>query len=124
MSIVLIAVVALFFAGMGIYGLLRPSQLVDPLGLLADRPDARAEVRAVYGGFGIAIAAVLGFAAADVGDLRYGACLAMAAALGGMAFGRVWSAFVERPSAFYPVWFFLILELIMAGMLVIAVGVD
>jgi hypothetical protein len=124
MSIVLVAVVAAFFAAMGIYGLLRPSQLVDPLGLLADRPDARAEVRAVYGGFGVAIAVVLGLAAADVGDLRYGACLAVAAALGGMAFGRVWSTFIERPSAFYPVWFFLLVELIMAGMLLLALHLD
>lgn len=120
-SIVLIALVALFFAAMGVFGLLRPSQLVDPLGLLADRADARAEVRAVYGGFGIAIAVILGLAAADIGELRVGACLAVAAALGGMAFGRVWSSVVESPSAFYPVWFYLVLEVIMAAMLVLAV---
>lgn len=124
MSIVLIAVVAVFFAAMGVFGLLRPSQLVDVVGVLADRPDARTEVRAVYGGFGIAIAVVLGLAAADVGDLRYGACLAIAAALGGMAFGRVLSAALESPLAFFPVWFFLVLELIMAGLLVIAVLFD
>ncbi|MEV6557687.1 DUF4345 family protein [Nocardia sp. NPDC051756] len=123
-SIVLIALVALFFAAMGVYGLLRPSQLADPLGLLADRADARAEVRAVYGGFGIAIAVILGLAAADVGDLRFGACVTVAAALGGMAAGRVWSGFVESPSAFFPVWFYLVLEVIMAAMLVLAVTVD
>ncbi|AFT99671.1 MULTISPECIES: DUF4345 family protein [Nocardia] len=123
-SIVLIALVALFFAAMGVFGLLRPSQLVDPLGLLADRADARAEVRAVYGGFGIAIAVILGLAAADVGDLRFGACVAVAAALGGMAFGRVWSSVVESPSAFYPVWFYLVLEVILAAMLVLAVALD
>ncbi|MFE9580400.1 DUF4345 family protein [Nocardia sp. NPDC006044] len=123
-SIVLIALVALFFAAMGVYGLLRPSQLADPLGLLADRPDARAEVRAVYGGFGIAIAVILGLAAADVGDLRFGACVTVAAALGGMAVGRVWSGIVESPSAFFPVWFYLVLEVIMAAMLILAVTVD
>ncbi|MFI9504943.1 DUF4345 family protein [Nocardia sp. NPDC052566] len=124
MSIVLIAVVALFFAAMGVYGLLRPSQLVDPLGLLADRPDSRAEVRAVYGGFGIAIAVVLGLAAADIGDMRFGTCVTVAAALGGMAFGRIWSAVLERPSAFYPVWFFLIIEALGAGLLVLALSLD
>ncbi|MFG1792488.1 DUF4345 family protein [Nocardia sp. NPDC049149] len=123
-SIVLIAMVALFFAAMGVFGLLRPSQLVDSLGVLADRPDSRAEVRAVYGGFGIAIAVVLVLAAVDVGDLRFGACVAVAAALGGMAVGRVWSACIEAPSAFYPVWFFLVLEVIMAAMLVLAVALD
>ncbi|MFD6161480.1 DUF4345 family protein [Nocardia sp. NPDC060256] len=120
-SIVLIALVALFFAAMGVYGLLRPSQLVDPLGLLADRADARAEVRAVYGGFGVAIAVILGLAAADVGDLRFGACVAVAAALSGMAVGRIWSGIVESPPAFFPVWFYLVLEVIMAAMLVLAV---
>ncbi|WP_405161638.1 DUF4345 domain-containing protein [Nocardia sp. NBC_01499] len=123
-SIVLIALVALFFAAMGVYGLLRPSQLTDPLGLLADRADARAEVRAVYGGFGVAIAVILGLAAADVGDLRFGACVAVAAALGGMAFGRIWSGFVESPPAFFPVWFYLVVEVIMAAMLVLAVTLD
>ncbi|MEU7145921.1 DUF4345 family protein [Nocardia sp. NPDC046473] len=123
-SIVLIALVALFFAAMGVYGLLRPSQLVDPLGLLADRADARAEVRAVYGGFGIAIAVVLGLAAADVGDMRFGVCVAVAAALGGMALGRVWSGIVESPPAFFPVWFYLVLEVIMAAMLVLAVTLN
>ncbi|MBF6211940.1 DUF4345 family protein [Nocardia puris] len=122
MPVVLIAVVAVFFAAMGGYGLLRPRQLAEVVGLLADRADADAEVRAVYGGFGLAIAVVLGLAAADIGELRPGVCVTVAAALGGMAFGRIWSAFSERPSAFFPVWFFLLVELILAGLLGTAVA--
>ncbi|MCP2278638.1 DUF4345 family protein [Nocardia amikacinitolerans] len=124
MSVVLIAVVALFFAAMGVYGLLRPSQLADTVGLLADRADAHAEVRAVYGGFGIAVAVVLGLAAADIGDLRFGVCVAVAAALGGMAFGRIWSSFTGRASAFYPVWFYFVVEVTLATLLGAAVLLD
>ncbi|WP_431962582.1 DUF4345 family protein [Nocardia sp. bgisy134] len=124
MSVVLIAVVALFFAAMGIYGLFRPGQLADTVGMLADRADAHAEVRAVYGGFGIAVAVVLGLAAADVGDLRFGVCIAVAAALGGMAFGRIWSSFTEPASAFYPVWFYFIVEVTLATLLTLAVLLD
>lgn len=52
----LIIVVALFFAGMGVYGLAAPGLLVAPFRLTADSATARAEVRAVYGGFGVATA--------------------------------------------------------------------
>ncbi|WP_431949317.1 DUF4345 family protein [Nocardia lijiangensis] len=124
MSVVLIAVVALFFAAMGVLGLLRPSRLADTVGLLADRADAHAEVRAVYGGFGVAVAVVLGLAAADVGGIGSGVCIAVAAALGGMAFGRIWSAFTERPSAFYPVWFYFVVEVTLATMLTLAIVLD
>lgn len=124
MSVTLIVLVAVFFALMGLYGLARPNQLIAPFGPLADRVDARAEVRAVYGGFGIAIAVVLGVAATDTSGIRLGVCVAVAAALIGMAFGRVVSAVVERPSAFYPVWFYFLVELALAGMLFAAVAID
>lgn len=124
MSIVLIAVVAVFFAAMGVFGLLRPSRLADSVLLLADRSESRAEVRAVYGGFGIAIAAALGVAAADLGDLRPGICVAVAAALGGMALGRLWSAFGDSPGPFYPVYFYLLVELILAALLLLALLLD
>ncbi len=124
MSVTLIVLVAVFFALMGLYGLARPTQLIALFGPLADRVDARSEVRAVYGGFGIAIAVVLGVAATDTSGIRLGVCVAVAAALIGMAFGRVVSAVVERPSAFYPVWFYFLVELALAGMLFTAVAID
>lgn len=122
MSVTLIALVAVLFALMGLYGLARPTQLVAPFGTRVDHVDARNEVRAVYGGFGIAIAVILGLAAADVGDVRFGVCLAVGAALVGMAFGRLVSAVIERPGAFYPVWFYFLVEVILAGMLFVAVA--
>ena len=102
----------------------RPNQLIAPFGPLADRVDARSEVRAVYGGFGIAIAVVLGVAAADPRGVRLGVCIAVAAALIGMASGRLVSAVFERPSTFYPVWFYFLVELTLAGMLFAAVAID
>lgn len=123
MATILIQIVALFFAGMGLYGLAMPARLVAPLGLTARSADARAEVRAVYGGFGLAIAVVLALASVDAYGLQSAAAITVAAALGGMACGRVVSALVERPSAFFPVWFYFVVELALAGLLVAAVAV-
>ena len=64
-----------------------------------------AEVRAVYGGFGLAIAGVLVFAAIADGDLRKGILITVGAALAGMAFGRLAAAVLGDPTAFYPNWF-------------------
>ena len=73
-------------------------------------------MRAVYGGFGLAIAGVLALAAADPG-LRDGILVTVAAALGGMAFGRLVSGVVDRPEAFYPNWFYFIVEVVAAAAL-------
>jgi hypothetical protein len=62
-------------------------------------------VRAVYGGFGLAIAGVLVFAAIADGDLRKGILITVGAALAGMAFGRLAAAVLGDPTAFYPNWF-------------------
>ena len=120
MATVLIALVAVFFVGMGLFGLLAPTALVQPFGISLTGPEARTEVRAVYGGFGIATGALLGFAAAGVQGLRPGAILAVAAALGGMAFGRLVARTVDRPARFYPSWFYFWVEALAAGLLVFA----
>ncbi|NAS25866.1 DUF4345 domain-containing protein [Herbidospora sp. NEAU-GS84] len=88
MSGVIIAVVAIFFAGMGVYGLVAPEKLVAPFGMRVTSADGRSEVRAVYGGFGLATAAALILAALDASTLRDGVLVAVALALGGMAVGR------------------------------------
>lgn len=73
---------------------------------LLDRiAESRAEVRAVYGGFGLAIAAMLVLV------------ITVAAALGGMAFGRLVSGVVDRPKAFYPNWFYFVVEILGAAAL-------
>lgn len=105
---IVIVVAAVFFAGMGLYGLAAPARLVAPFGTTLDGAAGRSEVRAVYGGFGVAIAAVLGYAAVSP-DVRAGVLLTVAAALAGMAAGRLASAF-DGPTAFYPNWFYFLVE--------------
>ena len=114
MSTALILAVALFFLGMGLVGLARPSGLIRPFGVTLPDPQARAEVRAVYGGFGVAIAGVLALATAHHPS-RDGILLAAAAALLGMAFGRVASGVIDTPEAFYPNGFYLVIEVVLAG---------
>ena len=116
----LIIAVALFFAGMGVYGLAVPARLVAPFGLSADSATSRSEVRAVYGGFGVAVAALLFFAAFDAYGIRSVASVTVAVALLGMAFGRIVAALTDRPTRFYPVWFYFVVEIVLAGLLLCA----
>lgn len=116
-----IIVVAVFFAGMGIYGLAAPAALVRPFGIQISGPHARSEVRAVYGGFGLAVAGVL--VVAVIGDgIRRGVVIAVAVALAGMAAGRLVGRVFDRPAAFYPVWFYFWVELVLAAILWFAVS--
>lgn len=111
-----IVLTCVFFFGMGIFALARPAALIRPFGITLPIPESRAEVRAVYGGFGLAIAGVLAVAANDA-TLRDGILITVAAALGGMAFGRLASGVVDRPKAFYPNWFYFAVEAVAAGAL-------
>jgi hypothetical protein len=110
MSNVIIGVVTVFFAGMGVYGLVAPGRLVAPFGIRVASVDGRNEVRAVYGGFGLAMAAALALAVLGVGALRDGVLVAVALALAGMAAGRVVSMLLERPVRCYPTGFYLVVE--------------
>ncbi|MEV6393376.1 DUF4345 domain-containing protein [Streptomyces sp. NPDC051907] len=122
MSATVIGAVALFFLGMGVLGLVAPATLIRPFGIELTVPEARAEVRAVYGGFGVATGVLLCWAAtlAGDGDLRRGIAVAVAVALGGMALGRLAARLVERPSRFYPSWFYFWVEVVGAGLLMLA----
>jgi hypothetical protein len=117
LSSFLALVPAVFFAGMGVYGLAVPDRLLALFGLPSLTIDARNEVRAVYGGFGLAVAGLLGYAGLVASPLRVGILVAVAAAIGGMAIGRVIGAILERPQRPYPVWLFLGVELIVSAML-------
>jgi hypothetical protein len=66
--------------------------------------------------FGLAIAGVLALAARDA-TLRDGILITVAAALGGMAFGRLVSGVVDRPKAFFPNWFYFLVEMVAAAAL-------
>lgn len=113
---VVIVIVAVFFLGMGVFALARPAAMIRPFGITLPIPESRAEVRAVYGGFGLAIAGMLALAARDA-TLRDGILITVAAALAGMAFGRLVSGVVDRPRAFYPNWFYFIVEIAAAAAL-------
>ncbi|GAA0998768.1 DUF4345 domain-containing protein [Acrocarpospora macrocephala] len=116
-----IAVMAVFFLGMGVYGLVAPAALIRPFRMVADSAEARSEVRAVYGGFGVAVAGALVAALADAGGIRRGVLVTVALALLGMALGRLVARAVERSSGFYPCWFYFWVELAGGGAL-LAVG--
>ena len=108
-------VIAVFFAGMGVYALAAPAAMLRPFGVTLGTASARSEVRAVYGGFGLAMAAVLSYAF-RVPEVRTGVLLTVGAALAGMAAGRLVSVFGER-TPFYPNWFYCVVEAAGAGVL-------
>lgn len=120
MATAFVLLIAAFFLGMGLLGLVAPRTLIAPFGIELGTATARMEVRAVYGGFGLAVGVLLGVAAFDVGGIRQGVAIGVAVALAGMAFGRVVSGIVERPGKFYPSWFYFCVELVGAAMLVAA----
>jgi hypothetical protein len=117
-----IVVIAVFFLGMGIYALATPDALVRPFGITLGQSASRSEVRAVYGGFGLAIAGVLLYAVVQP-EHRAGILITVGAALAGMALGRLISAVVDTRTAFYPNWFYCLVEIIAAAAL-LAVAVS
>jgi Domain of unknown function (DUF4345) len=117
-AVTVIGVIAVFFLGMGIYALAAPAALIRPFGTTLGGAASRSEIRAVYGGFGLAIAGVLAYAALQDGDIRKGILITVAAALAGMAFGRIVSAVIDDRTAFYPNWFYCLVEAVAAAALV------
>ncbi|MGW1739791.1 DUF4345 domain-containing protein [Nocardia sp. NPDC001965] len=114
--VVLIAV-GILFAGMGVFALATPARLTEPFGIPVTTAPGRSEVRAVYGGFGLAVAGALGWAAFDTGELRRGVVIVIAIALAGMAAGRVISRLLDGRVAFYPIWFYFWVEVAGAAVL-------
>ncbi|MFM8940975.1 MAG: DUF4345 family protein [Phenylobacterium sp.] len=90
---VLAAILA--FALMGVGALARPLLVSRQCDISTLTAAGRNEVRAVYGGFGLSMAACLA-AALWLPDLRVGVCLTVAAALAGMAGGRLISAMMDQ----------------------------
>jgi len=119
MLTVLTKLVAVFFAGMGLLALALPEQISGTFGTASLTPEGRNEVRAVYGGFGLAIAAILA-AAGSLPALGRGIYFTVAIACFGMAAGRGIAAAIERPQGFYPCWFYCGLEIAMGAILLAA----
>ncbi len=116
-----ILLVAALFAGMGLFALLRPAMVLDQFGVTVATVEGRNEVRAVYGGFGLAAAALLAVAALGDPATAEGIVVAMAFALFGMAGGRLLSAAGERPEGLFPVWFYFAVEIAGGALLLAAV---
>jgi hypothetical protein len=104
-----ILLIAALFALMGLAAIARPERILATVGTPALTRDGRNEVRAVYGGFGLAIAALLCAARYDAA-IRSGALLAVGLALAGMAAGRVLSILLDGAPGRYP-WIYLAVEL-------------
>ena len=83
------------FTVMGVGAIAKPAFVTAQFGILELTPAGRSEVRAVYGGFGIFIALAL-LVALRQPELRSGILFTVAAALGGMAAGRLVSAAIDR----------------------------
>jgi hypothetical protein len=120
MSDVLVLIIAAGFAAMGLAALARPREVLAQFGVAVDTPDGRNEVRAVYGGFGLAVAALLAVAAVGDPSTSEGIVVAVAFALAGMAGGRLVSGALERPRTAYPVWVYFLIEVVGATALLVA----
>lgn len=111
-------VVAFGFAVMGIAALVRPAIIGNLVELRFDSVTARNEARAVYGGFGLTMAAAL-VLATQVPEWKAGILIAVGLALAGMSLGRVFSALIERPGL--APWLYCLLEAVAASVLFLAV---
>ncbi|CAE7779254.1 unnamed protein product, partial [Symbiodinium sp. KB8] len=114
--------VAAFFAGMGLVGIVEPGMVLHFFGLDTLPPDLRNEVRGVYGGFGLAIAALLVFTRRVERrrpDYALGLRTAVMVSLCGMAAGRLVSWAIESTTGPWPLVFFAV-ELALAFLLSMA----
>ena len=91
----MVVALALAFALMGIAALAKPTLVTRQFGIRGLEAAGRSEIRAVYGGFGLAMSGML-LAALRSQPLRAGICLTVGVALAGMALGRVASWAVDR----------------------------
>ena len=113
-------VVAILMVGMGLVAIVRPAAIWAPFGAAPTTPASRNEVRAVYGGYGLAIAAVLVYAEYVPVGVRIGILIAVAVSFFGMAAGRVISALVEPRALLGVPGFFLLVELGLGGLTLLA----
>ena len=106
---------AALFAVMGVGALVVPDRVTEQFGIPPLSIAGRNEVRAVYGGFGIAMAAMLIVASTSM-DLRLGVGLTIGVALIGMAVGRLVSAVIDRSLPSRPLMY-LVVELLAAAVI-------
>lgn len=101
---------------MGAAALVNPNNVFRYFGIDAATPDIRNEVRAVYGGFGIALAALL-LIGSTLPAYAPGIRLTVAVALLGIATGRIVGFCLERCGR-WP-WLFGAVEIALGGALLL-----
>ena len=89
------ALAGLFYLALGLTALARPANLLAGFGVAAEGVDARNEVRAVYGGFPLAVAGLVAFSLSGAPNAT-GILLSLAVVSLGMALGRLVSAVLDR----------------------------
>jgi hypothetical protein len=87
----------ILFAAMGAGLIWKPEYVSRLTGVELTTVESRNEVRAVYGGFGVAMAIAMFIAMVSTG-LRGGIMVTTGLALIGMAAGRGYSIWLERPA--------------------------
>jgi len=107
--------IAVFFLGMGIAALIHPAWILSLFKTSVTTPEGRNEVRAVYGGYGLAMSIMLAFSIYHP-ELRAGIILCVAFAMAGMASGRLISFVTDRKAGALPVLFFIV-EILIAALL-------
>lgn len=95
MSFLCVAAAALFFFALGMRALIAPNKLLSDFGIVVTENRSRNEIRAVYGGFPLAAAGLLGFSLIQT-PYSEGIMLAVAVSSLGMAVGRIISAAIDR----------------------------
>ena len=100
----------LSFAFFGVWLLLRPNALRG-VGVVAENADGRAELRAMYGGLELGIAAFLGLCLLRPDFTEPGLWLQLVA-LGGLALGRLIGISAEKGGVGKTLWFFAAIEII------------
>jgi Domain of unknown function (DUF4345) len=110
-----IGIAALMYFALGVTALAMPMRLLRGVGITVVGRAGRNEIRAVYGGFPLAVAGLLcaSFAMPTVAN---GMLLALAVATLGMAVGRIISALLDRGIGKLPM-VFAVMEMVVAGLI-------
>lgn len=119
---VIISVTAALFVAMGLMAIYDPVYTLSFLSAGDLGADMRNEVRAVYGGFSIAMGIAL-FISLRRSPLGKGIVVTVAMAVGGMAAGRLISLTIEMPGTDWPI-VFLAIEVVSAALLYLALRLD
>ena len=113
----MIEITALAFLLMGVVALVSPHSITRWVAITTLPVPARNEVRAVYGGYGVAMAVLL-VVCRDQPHWRDGAVVTLSMALLGMAVGRLLSWLVDRRLDRYHALFMVIEIVLGLGLLI------